>query len=217
MKKFYDIYGPKGLFKNISRDDAVKLAVCISAERICYKKGDIVFRTRDDVRKVGVVISGALSIMRRESDSGSSMLARTEGGELFAAGFLCGKSEIPVFAEAAENTEVMWFEYEKMIRSCSQNCPCHKEFISNLMDIFSQKNTALTKRADHLSQRTLKEKVLSYFSDQAAVYGSSFTVPFDRREMAQYFAVDRTTLSAVLSELKREKLIDFKKNHFILI
>ena len=83
--------------------------------------------------------------------------------------------------------------------------------------IFSQKNTALTKRADHLSQRTLKEKVLSYFSDQAAVYGNSFTVPFDRREMAQYFAVDRTTLSAVLSELKREKLIDFKKNRFILI
>ena len=38
----------------------------------------------------------------------------------------------------------------------------------------------------------------------------------NRQEMADYLAVDRSALSAELSRLKAEGLIDFHKNHFTL-
>lgn len=38
-----------------------------------------------------------------------------------------------------------------------------------------------------------------------------------REELASYLAVDRAALSRTLGELKKEGIIDFHKNHFIIL
>ena len=49
-----------------------------------------------------------------------------------------------------------------------------------LVYMFARKNVFLTDRIEHLSQRTLKEKILSYLKEQAMETGSSsFTILFD--------------------------------------
>lgn len=44
-----------------------------------------------------------------------------------------------------------------------------------------------------------------------------FDIPFDRQQMADYLNLERTALSKELSRMKREKIIDFKKNHFEIL
>ena len=45
---------------------------------------------------------------------------------------------------------------------------------------------------------------------------NEFDIPFDREHLAGYLNVERSALSNELGKMKREGLIDFKKNHFVI-
>ena len=48
------------------------------------------------------------------------------------------------------------------------------------------------------------------------IIGNEFDIPFDREHLAGYLNVERSALSNELGKMKREGLIDFKKNHFVI-
>ena len=47
-------------------------------------------------------------------------------------------------------------------------------------------------------------------------FSDTITVPFSREDMAAYIGTDRSALSRELSAMKREGLIDYRKNVFVL-
>ena len=56
-----------------------------------------------------------------------------------------------------------------------------------------------------------------YLSGQAAEQGSrSFTIPFNRQELADYLEVDRSALSNELSKMAREGLLTVNRSSFTL-
>lgn len=84
------------------------------------------------------------------------------------------------------------------------------------MAILAQKNLMLTRKMEYLSQRTTKEKLLSYLSAESQRQKSSqFTIPFNRQQLADYLAVDRSALSASLGKLRDEGILEFNKNRFV--
>ena len=75
----------------------------------------------------------------------------------------------------------------------------------------------LSQRMMHTAPRSLREKLLSYLSEQAMIHGSAhFVIPFDRQQLADYLGVDRSAMSAELSKKKKDGLISCRKNEFIL-
>lgn len=79
------------------------------------------------------------------------------------------------------------------------------------------KNLMLSRKIDHISRRTTREKLLAYLSYHAQAQGSStFDIPFNRQELADYLSVDRSALSQELGKMKRDGLVDFSRSHFTL-
>ena len=75
----------------------------------------------------------------------------------------------------------------------------------------------LTTKIQHTSKRSIREKVLSYLSEESRKNESSyFTIPFTRQQMADFLAVDRSALSKELARMKQEGLIEFERNQFHL-
>ena len=69
-----------------------------------------------------------------------------------------------------------------------------------------------------LSQRSIRDKVLKYLQITSnSIHSYSFKIIFSREELASYLAVDRASLSRTLGELKKEGIIDFKKNKFKIL
>ena len=76
----------------------------------------------------------------------------------------------------------------------------------------------MTRKVEHMSQRTLRDKVLSYLSSQAMITGSrEFTIPYNRQQLAEYLSVDRSALSSELGKMKKEGILEFRKNWFRLL
>ena len=68
-----------------------------------------------------------------------------------------------------------------------------------------------------MSQRTTREKLLSYLSAQAIRHGSpSFAISFNRQQLADYLSVDRSAMSNELCKMRDEGLLAFDKNSFTL-
>ena len=92
------------------------------------------------------------------------------------------------------------------------------ELPGRLLGLMARKNLMLNRKIGHLSQRTTRAKVLSYLSHQAEAAGSSsFTIPLDRQELADYLSVDRSALSAQLGQLRRDGVLDFSRSRFTLL
>ena len=45
----------------------------------------------------------------------------------------------------------------------------------------------------------------------------TFTVPYDRQELADYLEVDRSGLSAEISKLRNEKVLECRRSTFTLL
>ena len=89
--------------------------------------------------------------------------------------------------------------------------------IQNLLLASARKNLGLSERIMHTSPKSIRGRLLSYFSAQAARQGSvNFSIPFNRQQLADYLEVDRSALSAELGKMKKEGLLDFWKNQFVL-
>ena len=88
---------------------------------------------------------------------------------------------------------------------------------ANALRLSARKNVFLTERIEHLTRRSLREKVLSYLRAESMRAGSAtFTVPFDRQTLADHLGCDRSALSAVLSKLRAEGVLDVHKSTFRL-
>ena len=90
--------------------------------------------------------------------------------------------------------------------------------LGNIIRILAQKNLFLSKKAEFLSQRTTRQKLLAYLSDmERRTGGSTFRIPFNRQEMADFLSVDRSAMSAELSKLQKEGVLEYYKNQFTLL
>ena len=90
--------------------------------------------------------------------------------------------------------------------------------VKNLFFAISEKNRKLMAKIGYISNRTTRNKLLAYFSDEAKRHNSaSFDIPFNRQQLADFLSVDRSAMSNELSKMRDEGLLEFNKNHFTLL
>ena len=86
------------------------------------------------------------------------------------------------------------------------------------MKLVATKNLIFHQKLEIISKRSTREKLMTYLMMQAKQQNSnSFTVLFDRQELSDYLEVDRSGLSAEISKLRKEGIIECRKNHFTLL
>lgn len=183
-----------------------------------YRKGDIIFSEGSIVTNIGLVLSGSVQIEHTDLWGNKSILGMVEAGEVFAEAYACIPNEsMMVDAVAIEDCEILFISVSKIFET-GQVSESRSRVIRNLVTISARKNLQLSKRSLHTSPKTIRGRLLSYFSEQVSVQGSSrLVIPFDRQQLADYLNVDRSALSAQLSKMRDEGLIRYRKNEFELL
>ena len=97
-------------------------------------------------------------------------------------------------------------------------CAFHSRVIRNLLSDLARKNLRFNEKLTHMTQRTTREKLLSYLSAYSLREGSSsFDIPFNRQQLADYLSVDRSAMSNELCRLRDEGILRFTRSHFELL
>ena len=192
---------------------------CLGSEEKKYDRGEIILMTGQPVTSVGVVLSGEVQIIQEDYYGNRSILTELKPGHIFGEAFAsAGIKESPVTILAKSNCRIMFLAIERIISTCPNSCIFHSQLMENLLKILARKNILLSSKNQLLSQRTIRDKVLSYLGLQAEKKGRlEFEIPFSRNELADFLCVDRSALSRVLSQLKKDGTIEYQNQHFRLL
>jgi CRP-like cAMP-binding protein len=211
------------LFSDIDKADLSALFTCLSAVQKRFRKNAFVFIAGEKTDSIGIVLSGAVHVLREDYWGNREILTRIEPSGLFGEAFACagigstllGKLTVSVIA--VEESEILLINCERILTFCPLSCAFHATLIRNLAWVLAEKNVTLTRKLEHVAQRTTREKLLSYLSEQAKRAGGNvFDIPFSRQELADYLSVDRSAMSAELSRMRDENLLHWHRKHFEL-
>ncbi len=217
MKKYIDILKRSKLFAGVGEDEISGMLACLDAHERHYKEGEFVFRQGDKVDSVSVLVDGALLVQADDYWGNRSIITRVAAGELFGQAYLAGEA-IMNDVVAAKDSTVVFFDAKRVLTTCSSACPFHNRVIRNLFFALSETNLRLVTKLGHIQKRTTREKLMSYLSLMAKKAGSSsFTIPFNRQELADFLSVDRSAMSAELCKMRDEGLLSFNKSSFTLL
>ena len=207
------------LFQGVTPQELGQMLPCLGAQQRRASRGQLLFHAGQPARWVGLVLEGAVHIVQEDYYGSRSIVATIQPPELFGEAFACaGVQVLPVSAEAAQDCRVLLLDVQRVIATCSDACAFHQRLVGNLLGIVARKNLTLTKKLALVSKKTTREKLMAYLLAQAKKHGSNeFTIPYDRQSLADYLEVDRSAMSAEISRLRREGILETDRSWFRLL
>ena len=207
------------LFAGIGKDELQAVLHCLQAYTKKFSKRKYLSFEQQEVKSVGVVLSGCVHMVKEDVWGNSTILAVMGPHELFGETFCCGSDPMAsvTFVAAAES-EILFLPFRRVMRTCEHSCLYHHRLIENMVTEIADKNHALMDKLEAVAQKSLREKILSYLSLQAQKQNRTyFEIPLGRVELADYLCADRSALTRELNSMREAGLIDFEKNTFRLL
>ena len=219
MKKYFEILRKCPLFDQIEDENLITMLGCLGARVETFDKKYTIIAEGNPAKYIGIVLSGCAQITQVDYYGNRSILSSVMPSNVFAEAFACAEvRSLPVSVIASEPCEVMLIDCGRILHTCQNSCGFHQKLIYNLMKDLASKTLALHQRIEVTSKRTTREKLMTYLMLQSKKAGnSSFNIPFDRQELADYLEVDRSGLSAEISKLRNEGIIESHRKHFELL
>ena len=219
MEQLFELMKQCPLFYGIDESDLNGMLACLDAKRVSAHKGQTIFSEGETAVYVGVVLTGAVRVIREDYYGNRSIVAHMGPGEVFGESFACAEvKSLPVSVVAEEDSEYLLIDCRRITMSCTNACAFHSRMIYNLLRLVAGKNLMFNQKLEIIGKRTTREKLMAYLMNQAKQQGKgAFTIPYDRQALADYLEVDRSGLSVEISKLKKEGKLLCEKNRFELL
>ncbi|MBP3256156.1 MAG: Crp/Fnr family transcriptional regulator [Clostridia bacterium] len=177
---------------------------CSRIQKRTFVKGSIITTYMEKRRQICILTSGKADLIRYNLNGSQDIIDKFSKNDIFGETFYPVNSNNELVVKATDNCEVLIFLYDDISIKCKQNCKYHTELSANLLEIVIQNTMHQNTRIEVLSKRTIRDKLLTYFSILSNKnYNKKITIPFSLTSLADYLSVDR---SAMMREIK--SLID---------
>lgn len=204
------------IFKGIDEQNVKYMLKCFEAKTISYKKDTTIISNLANTNIIGIIADGKANLIRNDFNGNRIILEKLEKGSIFGEVFSSYSDELSVIA--TEDCSVITFDYDHIIKRCKKSCPHHNEVINNMLQLLAKKVSVMNNRIDVLTKKTIREKLLEYFSIQEKEnLSKTFYLKLNYTELADYLGVDRSALMRELKNLKNEGFIETKLNRVKLL
>ena len=218
MKKYIPVLKRTQMFAGGGEEEIAAMLGCLQARLRTFKKGEYVYREGEHLSNIAVLAEGNLHVQRDDYWGNRSIINQVAVGEMFGEAYV-GPDSGAILNDvvAVEDSTVIFFDVRRILTTCPSACRFHSMVVQNLFFTISERNRKLVQKLGHMSKRSTREKLISYLSEEAKKHNSgTFTIPFNRQQMADFLSVDRSAMSSELGKMRGEGLISFEKNRFTL-
>lgn len=218
MEQYMDAIRFCELFIGIPAAEIPPLLNCMHAKVQRFEKDAVICREGERRNTTGIVLSGRVYLEGSDFLGNNSIVAEYTAGRCFGeSNALAGNAPALFRIAAKEPSVILFFEICRSAVSCSCSCEAHKQLMDNLIAALAEKSMELSRKINYLTRRTTREKLLAYLTDQSRLQRTrTVTIPFNRQELADYLAVDRSAMSKELTRMRSDGLIDCKGRVFTL-
>lgn len=205
------------LFKGLTGEQLKEAMSLLSAREEGYKKGELIKAEGERLSSFGLVLSGSVQVLMNDINGDSIIMATVEKGATFGESLaFLAVAEIPVYIYAPEDCRVLWLSADAF--KGEEKSPLADLLYNRFSAALAQRALDMNDRIQVLSKLTLREKLLTLFSQYSHKSGSrTFSISLNREQLAAYLGVNRSALSRELSKMRDEGIIEFYKNSFKIL
>ncbi len=207
----------KKIFDNISSQNKTKLLRILKAHQFTFKKDTSILSTVKEENMLGIIIKGYAQIIRTDHNGNRTIIEELEEEEIFGYDISSlGNKEYDIIVK--EDTEVIIIDYRIILNCEANNKAFYNTFTNNLLEIFTAKIKEKNERLEIITQKTIRNKLLEYFSIMSKKYGSKYVyLSSTFTNLADYLAIDRSAMTRELTNLKNEGFIEIKGKRITLL
>lgn len=206
------------LFHNIEETEHDSMMHCFNSRLKKYSSGEIICFYSEQDMGIGIVEKGSACAVHSLPNGSRTILESMEEGDIFGQLFYFHATRNNITVEATSNCTIRFINYEHLIKRCKNACAHHSQLVSNVLQMVQEKTQRICEHLEVLSQRSTRERLLSYFGILSAQKGSNtFELPFTISNLADYLSVDRSAMSRELGKMKDEGLIQMDKRKVTLL
>lgn len=177
---------------------------CVKMQKKAFSKGSIITTYIEKRKQICILLSGKADLIRYDLNGNKDIIDRFSKNDIFGEAFYPVNNNNELFVLATESCEVLLFLYDDVQVKCKTHCRFHTTLVSHILELVLNNVVHQNTRIEILSKRTIREKLLSYFSILSSKnYSRNIVLPFSLTSLADYLSVDR---SAMMREIK--SLID---------
>lgn len=219
MHRYIDILKKNDLFTGICTENIGKILEYFDASVCEFNEGEYIFRSKHELNRIAVFIDGSANIINEDFLGNSTAFSHIGKGGIFGEVHSLLPYNMPTVSVIATcPTTVIFIDIDCILSPVPEISDCQSQLRSNLMRIMAKKLLNNARKLEHISRRSTRQKLLSYFTEQMNRHQSpAFDIPFTRQQLADYLAVDRSAMSSELSRMQKDGLIKYNLNHFELI
>ena len=216
VEKYYGEINHCPLFSDNNKDDMIQSLELLNYKFLSYKKNEYLLHCGDALESFGLVVFGRIKVMIDDLEGNTAIMAEVTAGKTFGES-LCflKRDHSGIYICAAEDTGVIWLSPKKLFIGIHSNQV--KALERRFVEMLATRTLLMNNRIQILSKLSLREKIITFltFSKRHAK-DNHLDISLSREEMAIYFGTNRSALSRELSNMKKDGLIDYSKNHFII-
>ena len=218
MKKDFEYMKKCSLFDKIDNEELNNILNSRYANVRNFSKNQVIIAEGDGTNHIGIVLSGAVQIVRNDYYGNRSIIAHIEPTQIFAEVFAFSEIRaMPVSVISTAESRIMLIDFKNLLNEFSDGNTFYAKLTNNLLRLITEKNLKLNEKIEIISKRTTREKLMTFLLSQAKLNQSdTFTIPYDRQALADFLEVDRSAMSAEISKLRAEGIIESNRSEFKL-
>lgn len=204
------------LFEGIPENDLRVLLKDLGAKTLSCEKNTVIVHQGELVDAVYVCLDGAFNVENINICGEVSLISHVSKGGYFGGAFAFSNTPSLADFKSISKATLLIIPIKNFLEKENLNA-FEIRFLRNLTEILARKSTSLITKIQHITGRTIRDKVTAYLSYECSLQGTKeVLIPFNRQEFADYLSVDRSALSKELSAMQKDGLIEYYKNRFLL-
>jgi len=203
------------LFRGMDDGETAEALRFFRGELKSYGRGEFLHGAGQGLDRFGMLLAGQIHVCQDDLDGNRMIMAEVTPGDTFGEAICYLKIEAPVYIYATEDSTVLWLRPDSVGEVFDEQ---GKRLTRRFISLMAERMLAMNGRIQILSKKSLRQKLVTFFTEYARrAGGNTFSVPFDRSDMAAFLGVDRSALSRELGRMKAEGVIDYYKSTFRLL
>lgn len=167
-----------------------------------FNKGEVIHFENDPCGQLEILIDGRIIVERIDEDGNLLTIRQFEPGDILGGNLIFSKSPYyPMTITALSSVTLYKLDKKLVFQLCKEN----ETFLAQYLELISDYALVLGEKIKSHVKRPLKKRILIYLEHESIKQKSTIVyLSLSKKKLAEYFGVERTSLSRALQQLKTE-------------
>lgn len=214
MENLFKLLKSVNLFNCFSEDELKKIFNSNNHIVKTYNKNSIIYMQNEKCETLDIILNGIIAIQKIDSEGNMLSINDFADGDIIGENLLFSVKNIyPMTVSAKSDVEILRINRDLILFLC-QN---YKSFLLEFLQSLSSKALFLSDKITSLTMKTLRQGIIEFLLYEYYVQKTNeIKLNITKKDLAEKFGVQRTSLSRELNKMRKDGLIDFSNKYIII-